>query len=228
MGQVWPRRGKEEQMPQKIYKGEGIEVTYDPGRCTHAAECVRGLPRVFNTRKRPWVNLDGASADRVAEIILKCPTGALHYERVDGGENESPGPRNQVTLIPNGPLYLRGEIWILNPDGSLFMEDTRMALCRCGHSRNKPFCDNSHVRVNFDANGAVKMDVDSREGFNPVGKLLVTPTVNGPYLLEGNFELVTWRGDVLFQGTEVTLCRCGSSANKPFCDGSHRKTHFEG
>lgn len=205
-----------------------MEVTYDSGRCTHVAECVRGLPRVFNTRKRPWVNLDGASPNRVAEIILKCPTGALHYERVDGGENESPGPLNQVTLIPNGPLYLRGEIWILNPDGSLFMEDTRMALCRCGHSRNKPFCDNSHVRVNFDANGAVKMVVDSREGFNPVGKLLVTPTVNGPYLLEGNFELVTWRGDVLFQGTEVTLCRCGSSAKKPFCDGSHRKTRFEG
>lgn len=212
----------------KVYSGKELEVMYDSGRCTHAAECVRGLPTVFNTRKRPWVNPDRASADRVAEIILRCPTGALHYERLDGGKNESPGLRNQVILVNRGPLYLRGDIQVLNPDGSLFEEETRLALCRCGHSRNKPFCDNSHDRVGFNGSDSLRKVMDLREGFNPNGKLLVTLTLNGPYLLEGNYELMNSRGDVLYQGTEATLCRCGRSRNKPFCDDSHRKSGFEG
>jgi CDGSH-type Zn-finger protein len=164
----------------------------------------------------------------VAEIILKCPTGALHYERLDGGEEESPGPRNQFILMKRGPLYLRGEVKLLNPDGSLLIEETRLALCRCGHSRNKPFCDNSHERVNFDDSWVVELDVDLSDGIIPNGKLLVTPTLNGPYLVEGKFEIINWKGDVFFQGREATLCRCGSSRNKPFCDGSHRRTSFEG
>ena len=78
-------------MANKIrrYTSADIDVTYDVKRCIHAAECVRGLPAVFDTKKRPWVQPDKANADTVAEVILRCPSGALHYERKDGGAAES-------------------------------------------------------------------------------------------------------------------------------------------
>ena len=217
-----------EQRKHKHYQGEDIDVIYEPGRCTHAAECVMGLPAVFNTRKRPWVAPDKAEADRVAEIVLRCPTGALHFTRVDDGDAETPDDRNIVMLKTRGPIYLRGDIRVESADGSLVLEDTRIALCRCGNSRNKPFCDNSHIRIGFNAGGRLSDDTESEESFTPGGKLLVTISKKGPYLLEGNFEIQSLAGKVLYQGTEAALCRCGSSENKPFCDGSHRRTGFEG
>lgn len=131
----------------RVYTGRGIRVEWYAGRCVHVAACIRALPRVFDPRRRPWIDLgvDEAEADAVADAVLRCPTGALHYERLDGGPQESiPSGPVQVKPVPNGPLLLRGDVEVLDQSGALLRRDTRVALCRCGKSRHLPFCDNSH------------------------------------------------------------------------------------
>jgi hypothetical protein len=110
---------------------------------------LRALPQVFDFNARPWVSIDAAGADEIASAVLQGPSGALHFERHDGGASEVPQPDMTVMEKANGPLYIRGAVRVLGPDGSLIREDTRMVLCRCGHSGNKPFCDGSHARVGF-------------------------------------------------------------------------------
>ncbi len=95
------------------------------------------------------MKVDAATADKVAEVVVTCPTGALHFERLDGGLQEKPPGETTIDARPNGPLYMRGKLRITGPGGQLIREDTRVALCRCGHSENKPFCDGSHRRVGF-------------------------------------------------------------------------------
>jgi CDGSH-type Zn-finger protein len=78
----------------------------------------------------------------------------LHFIRHDGGNPETPPEHDSVTVMTGGPLYIRGLVRLRAADGSVIVEDTRMALCRCGQSHNKPFCDNSHLGVAFDDLGA--------------------------------------------------------------------------
>lgn len=134
----------------RLYVGKDIDVTYDAERCIHAAECTRGLPAVFNNSRRPWIDPNGASADAIAAVIVKCPSGALHFIRHDGGTSETPSERETVTVMPGGPLYIRGLVELRTADGRVIVDDTRLVLCRCGQSHNKPFCDNSHLGVAFD------------------------------------------------------------------------------
>jgi uncharacterized Fe-S cluster protein YjdI len=123
----------------KRYEGTRIDVTFDPARCLHAAECVRGLPEVFDTRKRPWIQPDGAAPDVVAEVVRRCPTGALHYAAP--GEAEEPVQPTTVDARPGGPLFLRGDLRLRTEAGEV--SDVRAALCRCGATGNDPFCDAS-------------------------------------------------------------------------------------
>lgn len=132
------------------YAGRDIAVSYDPRRCIHAAECLRGLPSVFASDRRPWITPDGALPNEVAAVIERCPSGALHYSRLDGGVEELPDDPTVIVPIHNGPLYVRGDVQLRAPDGSWEVRDTRLALCRCGASAHKPFCDNSHRRIHFD------------------------------------------------------------------------------
>lgn len=131
------------------YSDERIDITYDSKRCIHAAECLRGLPEVFDTARRPWILPSGASADAIAEVVERCPSGALHYTRFDGGPNEATPDRTTITPRRRGPLCVRGDLEFRLSDGTVVRE-TRATLCRCGLSGNKPFCDNSHRDSNFD------------------------------------------------------------------------------
>ena len=133
------------------YKSAEITVSYDPKICIHAAECVKGLPNVFDPDKKPWVNPADASADEIAEVIHRCPTGALKYERQDGGEPEPVPEGNKFKVAPNGPIYFTGSVSLYDTEGNLISDETRIALCRCGHSKHKPFCDNTHLEVKFNA-----------------------------------------------------------------------------
>ena len=128
------------------YAGRGIRVQWYTSRCIHVGECIRAMPRVFDSRRRPWVDLSfpEAAAEAVAEAVLRCPTGALHFERFDGGTQEGPDEAVTAKPIPKGPLYLRGNIEVFDEAGQLIRRDTRVAICRCGKSRHMPFCDNSH------------------------------------------------------------------------------------
>ncbi len=207
------------------YTGDKIDVSYNAGRCIHAAECIRRLNTVFDNSKRPWVQPDAGLADGVAATVLHCPSGALHYERKDGGLVEPTPEHNTIRLAEDGPLYLHGDFSIVNGAGELVVNDTRAALCRCGASENKPFCDNSHITIKFSAPPTLaqaQTTIESQEG----GKLHIETTTNGSLHITGNFTLVNAEGETVYQGTDEWLCRCGASNNKPFCDGSHKKIGF--
>ena len=136
---------------RKVYTGRDVEVSFDLDICIHIAECLRGDPDVFKLDRRPWVLPDEAEADQVAEIVERCPTGALLYRRLDGGRQEE-HRGTKVTPMRNGPLLVTGEIEVRREDGTVETLP-RATLCRCGSSKHKPFCDNQHLAINFRAPG---------------------------------------------------------------------------
>lgn len=207
------------------YAGEDIEVSYDVNRCIHVRECVRGLPGVFDPDRRPWVDADAADADELASVIMDCPTGALQFERADGGPAEPTPEENVVTVTPDGPLYLRGDIELTTPEGDTLLTDTRVALCRCGASKNKPLCDNAHEESDFESDGTVGGGESVTEKSAPTDTLSVTPMPDGPVMLDGEFEIRGADGERV-RGTETAICRCGASGTRPFCDGTHREIDF--
>ncbi|MFE6768675.1 (4Fe-4S)-binding protein [Streptomyces griseus] len=125
----------------RSYDGEGIVVGFDAHRCLHAAECVRGLPPVFDVDRRPWVQPDNASADEVADVIHRCPSGALQYHRTDGMPDEVPDVPTHVSLHADGVLHLRGDLEVATAYGP--RHETRVMLCGCGATGNTPYCDHS-------------------------------------------------------------------------------------
>ncbi len=135
----------------KEYSGGGITVYWEPSLCIHSANCLRGLPHVFQYDARPWIRVEHASADEVARVIMTCPSGALRFERTDGGPQETVSSETTVTPWPDGSLLVRGNLRFVDAEGRVTRTATRAALCRCGHSANKPFCDLSHLRVGFRA-----------------------------------------------------------------------------
>lgn len=151
-------------MDGRKYTSENIVVYYQPRLCIHAAECVRGLPQVFDTAKKPWIQPENADADAIAEVVARCPSGALQFERLDGGEPEPIPPNLSAQLMPNGPIYLRGAMEVRDEAGKVLYEGTRVALCRCGASSNKPFCDNSHLQTGFRAeSGRLELEIPTGE-----------------------------------------------------------------
>ena len=208
------------------YSGEEIEVSYDVLRCTHARECVERLPEVFDPDERPWIDPDNADVDDLAGVIMQCPTGALQFERRDGGPSEPVPDDNTVTVVPDGPLHLRGDIEITDPDGEMILEDSRVALCRCGASQNKPLCDDSHIDVDFQANGHIEDDRPQADDDPVDDGIRVRTRPDGPVTLEGEFEIRGPDPESTVRGSETALCRCGSSENKPFCDGTHAEVGF--
>ncbi|MFJ2743334.1 (4Fe-4S)-binding protein [Streptomyces sp. NPDC087440] len=134
--------GGKEHPGEKEYRGEQVDVTFRPGRCLHAAECVRGLPEVFDLQKRPWITPDAAAPEDVAEVIRRCPSGALRYRLRDGPPETAEHP-TVITRNGVGQLFVRGDLRV---DGSQGPHDeTRVMLCGCGASGNQPYCDHAGV-----------------------------------------------------------------------------------
>ena len=133
----------------RIYETSEIAIEWRAHRCVHSAVCLQGLPEVFDVRRRPWVLPEQAPADAIAQLVAQCPSGALHVRRRDGGAEEQPDAAPTIIAIPNGPLALRGDLTVTDGEGNVLRHDTRMTLCRCGASENKPFCDASHRRIGF-------------------------------------------------------------------------------
>lgn len=142
-------------MPKRLqtYQTEDITVTFDPNLCVHSARCLAGLPEVFDLGRRAWINPSAAPADAVMRAIDRCPSGALKY-RLPGplpmpaAVSSSPAV-TVVTLSSDGPLVLEGHVRVQTAGGETVREAGRVVLCRCGATRNQPFCDGSHVRVGF-------------------------------------------------------------------------------
>ena len=125
---------------RKDYRGRDVTISFDASRCLHAAECVRGLPEVFDASKRPWIQPDASDALRIAEVVRRCPSGALRYEPADGAP-EQPDSPTSFAAREGGGIAVRGDLRIATADGEL--TELRAVLCDCGRTSRGPFCDNS-------------------------------------------------------------------------------------
>ena len=203
-------------------QGDKLELMFEAKRCIHARFCVTGAPQVFLANVQgPWIHPDAMPVERLVEIAHACPSGAIRYHRVDGASDETAPPVNLAGVRERGPYAFRGQLQI---DGEAC--GFRATLCRCGASKNKPFCDGSHNEIGFDASG----EPPSRgTDMLPVrdGVLAIDPELNGPLAVRGNLEIMSGTGRVVARVTSARLCRCGGSANKPFCDGTHAKIGFK-
>jgi uncharacterized Fe-S cluster protein YjdI len=135
----------------RTYSNGEIEVIWRAGRCMHSTVCFRGLQQVFDPRRRPWVDLSGASTEAIVRQVQACPSGALSFVPVGEATPRETAPAVGVSVEPqpNGPLRVQGELEVRLADGSVTRRSGSTAFCRCGASSNKPFCDGSHSRVGF-------------------------------------------------------------------------------
>ena len=131
----------------KEYLGEEITVLWDPSKCIHARECMKGLPQVFDREKTPWINIKGASEEEIKKVIDRCPSGALSYKK---STDIPSNPFAQIKITKNGPLLVEGNCILMDSDGQERKHCGPFALCRCGGSKNKPFCDGTHGKIGFD------------------------------------------------------------------------------
>jgi len=200
--------------------GKAVTIRFETRKCIHSRGCVLGRPDVFVPNvKGEWIHPDAATADEVAELAHNCPSGAITYIRHDGGPSETAPIVNIVRVRENGPLAFHGELAISGD--TIF----RATLCRCGKSERKPFCDGSHAAAGFASTGEPATQ-ESKPLAARAGVLAISAAENGPLLVTGNLEVVSGTGRTVQRCTKVALCRCGGSANKPFCDGSHKTNGF--
>ena len=207
------------------YSGKDVDVTWDKRLCIHVGECGRASGELFVGGRDPWCQPDTSNHDDVLDVVERCPTGALVYIRKDGGATEVANATNVVVVSNNGPIYLRGSLDIEGAQDDMPGVKFRAALCRCGKSAQKPFCDGRHETEGFIDRGAVGDKGSPLTATD--GVLSVKRAKNGPLLVNGNFKVINSSGREAWSGTKAALCRCGASANKPFCDGAHRTAGFE-
>ncbi len=211
---------------QKVFefKGDKVDVSWDGRLCIHVSECTRAEGALFEPGRKPWCQPDEAVIDAIEAVVERCPSGALSLSRRDDGKTEEAVSRNTVTVSNQGPLYVRGELEIEGAPDDAPGLGFRAALCRCGQSKNKPFCDNSHEDAEFTDRGAVGQTGEALEESG--GPLAIKSAENGPLLLQGNVTVMAGSGREAWHGTKTALCRCGASSNKPFCDGTHKTVGF--
>ena len=202
-------------------QGRQIELQFEAKRCIHSRFCVTWAPRVFLANVQgPWLHPDAVPVERLVEVAHACPSGAIRYRRKDGAPDEPVPEVNLATVREAGPYAFRAALQI---DG--VPAGFRATLCRCGASRNKPYCDGSHHEIGFNATGEPP---SGKTDMLPLrdGVLAIDPQANGPLRVRGNLEITSGTGRVVARVTSASLCRCGGSANKPFCDGTHTKIGF--
>lgn len=207
------------------YPGEHATVTWSRPLCIHIGECGRASGELFVGGRQPWCQPDLAGDDEVEEVVLRCPTGALSVDFADGSRPERADAVNTVQVAYDGPLFVRGDLQIDGAPEDVPGLKFRAALCRCGKSKNKPYCDNSHHDAGFRDYGAIGETGDSDAGSG--GTLQIRAVKNGPLIFSGNVTMRAGAGRKSWQGNKAALCRCGASGNKPFCDNQHKAIGFK-
>jgi CDGSH-type Zn-finger protein len=125
------------------YAGRKITIHDNRSICAHSAFCTDGLPHVFKLGKEPWIDPDAADAAEIIRTIEKCPSGALSYS-IDGVEHRDQDREPMIYVSHNGPHYVMGWIEIKGEQRAQDVSLEHCTLCRCGGSKNKPFCDGTH------------------------------------------------------------------------------------
>jgi CDGSH-type Zn-finger protein len=130
------------------YEGKAITIHDNRGVCSHRGFCTDNLPTVFRMDKEPWIDPDGGEADEVARVIEMCPSGALSYTR-DGELHKDLDREPAIIVSKDGPYDVQGGVEFVDAEGNTPESKEHYTLCRCGHSKNKPFCSGQHWYVNF-------------------------------------------------------------------------------
>jgi uncharacterized Fe-S cluster protein YjdI len=133
----------------KEYSNGELTIVWKPAKCIHAAECVKALPEVYNPNEKPWIKAENGTTEALKAQINKCPSGALSYF-MNGEENqETAALETVVEVLENGPLLVFGTLKVKDKNGKEETKNKTTAFCRCGASNNKPYCDGSHVKIDF-------------------------------------------------------------------------------
>ena len=200
---------------------DDMTLRFDGERCIHERRCVLAEPGVYLANVvGEWLHPEITAVEAVVRTAHACPSGAITYERHDGGPAEGPPAVNVLRTRENGPYGVRAEVE-LEGHGSLL----RATLCRCGKSKNKPFCDNSHRDDGFLATGE-PLTIESEPLKERAGVLSIDPLTNGPLQVSGNLEICAGTGRTVTRVQNCRLCRCGGSSTKPFCDNTHLRNGF--
>ena len=141
---------------RKYTNGE-ITVYWQPKKCIHATTCYRELIEVFNPRKRPWVNMNGASTDEIVRVVRLCPTQALSFKYnkdliANKPDNQTIQPTEQdaeVRIMEDGPMVLKGNFVLFDTDNKELRHLKMSSLCRCGASNDLPYCDGTHRKIGY-------------------------------------------------------------------------------
>jgi uncharacterized Fe-S cluster protein YjdI len=133
----------------KEYSNEDITVVWKPRTCIHSKKCWKDLIQVFDPRKKPWVNMEGATTAEIKTQVEACPSGALSYRSNKADDQEEVHLETKVEALENGPLLVYGTLNITNSDGTTDKRNKTTAFCRCGASQNKPYCDGAHIEAGF-------------------------------------------------------------------------------
>lgn len=206
----------------EIADGEHLTIRFEGKRCIHARFCVLGAPAVFKANTPgDWIFPDAMDTEAVVRVAYQCPSGAIQYVRRDGGPQEQPPPVNVVNIRENGPLAFRAPLTVAGADVGF-----RATLCRCGASKNKPFCDGSHTAIGFKATGEPETRKSEALAVRN-GPVVIEPQKNGPLQITGNLEVCSGTGRTVDRVGRARLCRCGGSRTKPFCDSTHARIGFQ-
>jgi CDGSH-type Zn-finger protein/uncharacterized Fe-S cluster protein YjdI len=202
-----------------VARTDAITLRFDGRRCIHSRHCVLEAPNVFLANSPgAWIHPEAESVEHCVHIAHSCPSGAITYERHDGGPQESAPSVNVVRVRENGPYAVHARL-------ESTAAEFRVTLCRCGRSNRKPYCDGSHAAAGFSASGepaSIASDPLAERG----GRLTILPLPDGPLQLSGNVEICSGTGRTVMRTQSARLCRCGASGSKPFCDGSHARIGF--
>ncbi len=142
---------------KRSYSNEDITVHWNPGECVHAGTCFRELRKVFDPSRRPWIDLLQGETDAIIDIVDRCPTDALTYNRKTTFSNNDektlaptlPTEKVNLSIMRNGPILAEGQFTIIKADGREIEINSITSFCRCGMSKNMPFCDGTHNKKGF-------------------------------------------------------------------------------
>ncbi|WGD33703.1 (4Fe-4S)-binding protein [Olleya sp. YS] len=133
----------------KEYSNNEVTIVWKPDACIHSGICVKGLGEVFKPKERPWIKINEASTQDLVKQVKACPSGALSYY-MNGEENkEKQTLKTKVEVRENGPLLVYGTLNITHKNGKEEVKNKTTAFCRCGASKNKPYCDGAHTDADF-------------------------------------------------------------------------------
>jgi CDGSH-type Zn-finger protein len=130
------------------YEGKEITIHDNRGVCAHRGHCTDNLPNVFSMKQKPWIDPDTEKPDEIARVIEMCPSGALSYTK-DGVLHKDLDRESKIIVSKDGPLDVVGGVDFKDPEGNTTESKEHYTLCRCGGSKNKPFCDGTHWSIAF-------------------------------------------------------------------------------